>query len=222
MKIVITEQQFKRVIKDEEIVEDYPTSWDINHFKSLTSFNSRIKYCEENLTRISSGSARIVYRIDDEKVLKLARNKKGLAQNEAENSFGGEYLLQDVVADVFESEENGLWVEMELARKVSVGDFKRITGLDFDMFSEGVYTYGDGHYGNKKTIYGGASKEVMDELWENEFAIEIFSYIGSYDVQYADLAKLNSYGVVKRDGQEIVVIIDFGLSQDVFNTHYSR
>ena len=41
-------------------------------FKSLPSFAARVRYCNEKLQRISSGSARIVYKIDDEKVLKLA------------------------------------------------------------------------------------------------------------------------------------------------------
>lgn len=56
--------------------EDYPTSFDMGHFKTLTKFAERVRYCEENLQRISSGSARIVYKIDNEKVLKLAKNEK--------------------------------------------------------------------------------------------------------------------------------------------------
>jgi mRNA-degrading endonuclease RelE of RelBE toxin-antitoxin system len=75
----------KEYIKEllrENLLEDYPTSWSIEEFKKLNSFNARIKYCNQHLTRISSGSSRVVYKIDDEKVLKLAKNKKGLAQNE--------------------------------------------------------------------------------------------------------------------------------------------
>ena len=68
---------------DENMDEAYPTSFNIEEFKQLKSFNQRIQYCEQHLQRISSGSSRIVYKIDDEKVLKLAKNKKGLAQNEA-------------------------------------------------------------------------------------------------------------------------------------------
>lgn len=49
---------------EELMDEDYPSSFDMEHFKSLTSFNKRIQYCKENLKRISSGSGRIVYMID--------------------------------------------------------------------------------------------------------------------------------------------------------------
>jgi len=118
---MITEFHIRKIIREnlEEILnEDYPSSFDMEEFKKLTSFAARIRYCEEHLQRISSGSSRIVYKIDDEKVLKLAKNKKGLAQNEIEVMYGQSYDLESTVAHVFEHDENYLWVEMELARKV--------------------------------------------------------------------------------------------------------
>ena len=87
--------------------EEYPQSFNMEEFKTLKSFNARINYCQENLKRISSGSSRIVYMIDDEKVLKLAKNNKGIAQNEVEISYGGDYTLDRIVAEVYESDENG-------------------------------------------------------------------------------------------------------------------
>lgn len=82
------------------VTEDYPTSFDMDFFKTLPSFNQRIQYCEKYLQRISSGSSRIVYKIDDQKVLKLAKNKKGLAQNETEIDYSSE--LGEIVAKIFE------------------------------------------------------------------------------------------------------------------------
>ena len=64
--------------------EDYPSNFNLEEFSKLTSFNKRIQYCQERLKRISSGSSRIVYMVDDTKVLKIARNQKGLGQNEIE------------------------------------------------------------------------------------------------------------------------------------------
>ena len=43
--------------------EEYPTSWNPEEFKTLTSFAARINYCQQHLKRISSGSSRIVYMI---------------------------------------------------------------------------------------------------------------------------------------------------------------
>jgi hypothetical protein len=42
----------------------------MDEFKGLITFKDRITYCDNNLKKISSGSGRIVYMIDDIKVLK--------------------------------------------------------------------------------------------------------------------------------------------------------
>ena len=39
---------------------------------------------------------------------------------------------------------------------------------------------------------------------------------------YGDLQRLSSYGVVRRNGREKMVIIDFGLTEDVFNNYYRK
>ena len=83
-KIIVTESQYMKIIDEMA----YPVSFNMAEFKTLTMFAERIRYCQTRLQRISSGSARIVYKIDNEKVLKLAKSRKGIAQNEAE---GGDY-----------------------------------------------------------------------------------------------------------------------------------
>ena len=83
-KIIVTESQYMKIIDEMA----YPVSFNMAEFKTLTTFAECIRYCQTRLQRISSGSARIVYKIDNEKVLKLAKSRKGIAQNEAE---GGDY-----------------------------------------------------------------------------------------------------------------------------------
>ena len=97
----------KEMVK-ETIEEDYPVSFDMEHFKTINSFNDRVQYCEEHLQRISSGSGRIAYKIDEEKVLKLAKNKKGVAQNEAEIEGQDGYVT--IFAKTFEYHPNYLWL----------------------------------------------------------------------------------------------------------------
>lgn len=51
---------------------------------SLSSYKKRIAYCKQMLGQpIGNGSSRIVFQISDERVLKVAKNQKGIAQNEA-------------------------------------------------------------------------------------------------------------------------------------------
>ena len=59
----------------------YPKQFDFNILKSLPDFKQKIKYVKSLLPKISQGSSRIVFQVDDEKVLKVAKNKLGLEQN---------------------------------------------------------------------------------------------------------------------------------------------
>jgi len=214
----------KDVSIDEHIlIEDYPEQFDMDYFKSLPSFRARIKYCEDNLSRISSGSSRIVYKIDDTKVLKLAKNKKGIAQNDVEIEYSKYYDIKDIVAEVFDYEENGLWVEMELATKLTIGKFKQITGLNFKDYGLALHNYAVEHgvpVMRGKLKYK-IDKEFMGEMWENEFSYQILSFIANYDIPPGDLGRLNTYGVVKRNGEDTIVMIDYGLTSDVYTSYYS-
>ena len=200
--------------------EDYPSSWNIDEFKTIKSFSGRKKYCEEHLQRISSGSSRIVYKIDNEKVLKLAKNKKGLAQNSVEAEYSQYGDLSDILAKIYNADDNNLWVEMELARRVNKNDFKRITGYNFEDFANAVHNYGVDS-GNGRGYKHTIDKEIVADMWEDEFVYSIFGYIGDYGVPAGDLTRLSTYGIVKGDGDERIVIIDYGLSSDVYDSYYS-
>ena len=212
--------RYPKETKQMDIKEDYPTNWNVEEFSKLKSFNQRIQYCEKNLVRISSGSSRIVYKIDDTKVLKLAKNKKGLAQNEVEIDYSQDYMMDDIVAEIFHSDENNLWLEMELARKVTSAMFQNIVGFTFEEYVDGVW-YQEENLRPRKSSYKRPKPEKIDEMWENEFVSRIFDVMGSYENFVAgDLTKLSTYGVVNRNGQNDIVMIDYGLTKDVYDSYY--
>lgn len=206
---------------EELLGEEYPSSFNMDEFKQLNSFNKRIQYCNANLKRISSGSSRIVYMIDNEKVLKLAKNQKGLAQNEVEIQYGNESYLENIVAKLYDYDENNLWLEMQLAKKLTKSNFEKITGFKFDDFASAVHNYGvdSGNAGRHASKFN-IDQNVVDEMWENEFVYGIFDFIGNYGVPVGDLTRLSSYGVVSENGVDRVVIIDYGLTHDVYQSFY--
>jgi hypothetical protein len=209
----------QKLLRENLVGEDYPSSWNIEEFKKLNSFTKRVEYCNTHLKRLAAGSSRIVYMVDNEKVLKLAKNKKGLAQNEVEIEYGNYYDLSGIVAKVFESDENNLWVEMELAKKVTPNIFKNVVGVSFDEYVNAMkYNY----FTNiKPNRYPTAKPENMDEMWDNEFVYEMLSFMGNYDIPVGDLGRLSTYGLVSRDGSDTIVMIDYGLTNDVYGTYYS-
>lgn len=210
-KIIITESQLENVI----IEMAYPASFNMDEFKNISTFSGRVRYCDQKLRKISSGSGRVVYQIDDEKVLKLAKNSKGIAQNEVESeSFIQQY---GVVAKVFDTDDNGTFVEMELANKVTPTIFRNIVGFDFRLLEPYLWNqFIAGNRQPKKSI----AQENTELLNNNEWVNELSDLVGSYDMPIGDVSRLNSYGIVKRDGSDSIVLIDFGLTNSVYDEYY--
>ena len=206
------------------INEDYPTNFNMDDFKQITSFKKRIEYCNTNLKRIGSGSSRAVYQIDDEKVLKLAMNAKGLAQNEHEIKLSNYYDIKDIVANVFDKEAKNLWLEMELARKLTESDFQRISGFRFQDFAAAMENYYNKTLKHIKNTYPvPEDKEITDRMWNEEgFAYNMLCFLGTYELPVGDFLRINSYGIVKRNGADTIVLIDYGISDEIFNKHYEK
>lgn len=221
-KIIVTESQYMKIIDEMA----YPVSFNMDEFKTLKTFAERIRYCQTRLQRISSGSARIVYQIDNEKVLKLAKNRKGIAQNEAE---AGDYYKNSIgcFAEIYDVDDNYLWIEMQLARKAKMSDFKRLTGYDFKVMCQWIYNC-KSRYSRRGYIYDKSydsifnSEEFEKGLENYSIFAEIQEYLCNYQLEsVGDLTRLNSWGIVNDEyGQEQLVIIDSGLTDDVWDDYY--
>jgi hypothetical protein len=193
----------------------YPNDFDIEEFKTISSFAKRIKYCQERLQRVASGTARIVYKVDNEKVLKLAKNQKGIAQNEVEISQGNDYYLRQlgIVAEVFEDHPESHWLEMELCTRVTPKKFERIVGISFDEFDDAIREFND--YLDSGHRISPRSSNLIDS---NDFLNNIVDYIGNYRIPVGDLTRLSTYGVTAKNQ---IVIVDFGLTYNVLDLHYT-
>ena len=202
--------------------EDYPTNFDLGEFSKLTSFNKRREYCKDRLKRIAAGSSRIVYLVDDTKVLKLAFNKKGLAQNDIEATHSNYHDMKDITAQVFAHDENNLWIEMELAKKVTPQIFERVVGFSFKDYCIALNNYALDvnpqryRFLRKEPM----TQEIIDAMWENEFIYDMFTFMGGYDAPVGDLMKMDSYGLVNRNGKDTIVMIDYGITNDVWDEYY--
>lgn len=197
---------------DKFISEEYPQSFDMKYFKTLNSFRSRVQYCQQHLTRISSGSARIVYKIDDDKVLKLAKNTKGIAQNEVEIANGDDWYIDNIIPNVYDSHPDSLWLEMEYCKKISPKRFHELTGISFNDFSK-IISYEANH----RSLY--AKPNNYDELIENEFLTNMIDYMKNYSPGVGDLIRISSYG---ENSSNEVLLIDSGLNENVYKKYYSR
>ena len=211
----------RKVLSESLIGEDYLSQFDMNVFKSLKTFKERIEYCQKNLKRLNSGSSRIAYQIDDNKVLKLAKNKKGIEQNETEIDRGasGSYF-SSILAQIFDSHPDGLWVEMELARKINPGEFRVITKFQIEDIGKYLINFQKENSGQKPPYH--LQQPLVDRLDNDEFVQQLREFVAGTDALADDLGQISSYGVVNREGEDTLVLIDFGITTGIYKDFYSE
>ena len=211
--ICITEEQSKML---KEAMDDV---FSLETLSSLTSFNARLKYCTQHLGRhIGKGSSRITFQMDDEKVLKLAWNKKGVAQNEEEERAFGD----DIFPKVYESDRYSNWLVSEFVLPAKAQDYKHCFGLTFDEFVG--FLHASGRYRFGRRYWNEMEEEDWVHLLEtNEDLAAFDEYIGNYGhVVIGDMCRMCNYGLTKRNGQAHIVLLDSGFTEDVWNNYYKR
>lgn len=225
---IVTDSYYTSSELNEDAIDEatYPSQFSMDDFKSIKSFAGRVRYCEMNLQRISSGSSRIVYKIDENTVLKLAKNRKGIAQNE--NEASDSYLQSyGCFANIYDVDENYLWIEMQLAKKAKPSDFKRLTGYSF-RFMQNFIAVVRSQYSRNSGYIDPLIKQEIEKLYNSdnfEYSLfdEVYQYLSDYTIDtIGDLQRISSWGVVSDNGTERLVIIDYGLTDDTFEQYYKR
>lgn len=196
-----------------ELQEFQVEGFDLDEFLSITTYAGQVRYAGDKLRRIASGSARIIYEIDEYTVLKLAKNRKGIAQNKVEADIGTEDYFEDILARVLEADEKERWIVMERAKKISKGKFKSLMdGIDMRDFQ---------YYLRKKTEFDrydffDVNPDAEEKLDENEFAQSLVELIENYDLHVGDFGRPSSFGEIK--GR--LVLTDYGLNKQVYRQYY--
>lgn len=182
----------------------------LKNIEGLETYKARKDYAEKNLERLSSGSSRITYLTAQKTVIKLAKNDRGMAQNEEEikNSKCGSKFFNKIL----NSASNFSWIEVPFLKKISEKDFKDMTDIDFDDFGEAI-SY------SLRTVSGNSDKdkpEKYDELNKLPLFKEITEIGKQFDLMPGDLARISSWG--KKDNHP--TLIDTGLTKKVFKDFY--
>lgn len=196
---------------------NYPNGFDIKEFESQPSYAAKVRYADSKLEKLGKGSARTVYKIDDETVLKVAHNQKGIAQNYVESdwsmhSYHG-HLLPDLIDH---DDENNLWLVKQRANRIKKSEFKKMVGISFDEFGMALRNRARELMG-KSTIF---RLDNYDEILEDEFFDDVMKLINDHDLEAGDMEQISNWG--KLSDEETPVLTDVGLNKTVYKEHYSR
>ena len=216
LTIVINEKQHKML---QEAADEH---FSLEELSAIPSFIGRFNYCTQHLGKhIGKGSSRATFQIDDKKVLKLAWNNKGLAQNMEEKKT----YIASIFPQVYDYDENGKWLISEFVLPAKAQDFNHCFGMSFQQFASFILACANYRFGKK---YWGAMSEDewLSYLESNEDLSEFDEYIGDHGSQNftpaGDMTRLCNYGLTQRNGEACIVLLDSGLSEEVWNTYYKR
>jgi hypothetical protein len=220
MKIKISESQehIIRSLLHEAMSEEFS----YQELKNITSLRGRLDYCKRYLgAPIGRGDGRIVFQIDDEKVLKLALNRFGLAQNEHECNWG---LQRWDVTPTLYKETDGKdywWLVSEYVLPATEEDFQECFGFDFKTFVKFIYSSASGNQykdvSKRWKEYGlTLSDEEYQNILENNENAQLFDeFVRDYNPYLRDILSIRQYGITNRSGEPQIVLLDYGLDEKI-------
>lgn len=195
-----------------------PDDWDKEIYNERNSFAKRINYAKERAKRLGGGSSRVAFKIPyqgRDTVLKVAKNVKGMAQNEHEVDALSDWYLANLgiaipMIDYDTDSQKPTWIHLEFASKATPSEFKRQTG----GMPRDLVAYASKVIGRKGNFWG--NPDVIND--ESEVVQAFVDYAANYDHPLGDYTRLSNWGIFR--GR--LVIIDIGLSDDIYKTYYSR
>lgn len=171
-------------------------------------------YCVKMLGEpISKGSSRAVFQIDDTRVLKLAFNMKGVAQNKAEATLYNQATDKKFMPIVYNDSdmENYFYVISEYVLPAEYEDFKKVVGIPFYLLESFI--------SNNKLESAMKSYEDVPKVHE---LLQYLITMSNMGVDIFDWAVISNWGLTKRNGREAIVTLDNGFTNSVANNFYGN
>lgn len=228
----ITKQQLQKIITEavvshlvkEEAPKTPVGSFKVGQFRKLKTLRERLQYLNtrSDVEEISSGSSRIAFYINNKKqVIKVAKWQRGKAQNKTEyqatNCGNPKYLPK-----MFAKAGDYSWIIVESVIPLkNARQFEYYTGFPIRALEVGINYLGPemqrrpAHDKTKrkyKAIHEAMAKRSPWYRGLVNMAINCNFVAG-------DIGKWDSWGITKRGR---VVLVDYGLTEDVWNTYYAR
>ena len=191
MKYIIT--KYEHFIKESVILTNI-----LSDITTLNKFSERKKYADANFKCIGKGTGRYVYSLNDKYVLKLAKNKKGIAQNLVEINIHKTRNYDDITANIIEYDINGVYTIQEKAHIITEDKFKDITRMQLRGFL---------YYLRHNMKWDGHNHIFYDK---------VNSLIKKFDLDRFDVTNESSWGIINNN----VVLVDYGLNLDIARNLY--
>ena len=182
---------------------------DVHKLSEMETFKERVEWAEKTFEHLSSGSSRVIYKLADGNVLKLAKNERGVAQNKAESNpeMKNKYINPTIKYD-----KEGVWKISPWAEKITEKEFEELIDINFKDFGKAI-SYGLRAVADNS---GEEKPECFEEVSKSDIYKELVKVGKKFDLMPGDIERISSWG--QRDGHP--VLIDSGLTAKIFEDFY--
>ena len=238
--IIITESQRKQLF---EVISGKMRSnffQELDTYASVEDYGDCFKLCRQYLgDKIGSGSSRVVFQLDDEKVLKLAMSEQGVAQNKAEiNAYKKTTKYKDLFPQIFSVGHNDTYFITEYVLPLNTLS----NTPQGDDYMDDIYNclgVTKNSYINlmefiECNLYKNNSNLNIEQLKQTQFeaGVSVYDFMNTKMKENANFNLLMQYlldnpnlvgesfkqpnmGMTERNGQPWIVILDNGWDGDV-------
>ena len=175
----------------------------LKNLEKLENYNSRKKYADRNLKYLSSGSSRLIYLTNKNTVIKLVKNKKGLAQNKVEANLK---TSSKFINTCLNFSKDYIWIETNFLENLTEKEFAEFTGLNFKDFGEAIRS-------------GLKNKDISDkfpEIKKSKIYKDIVGVGKKYKLMGGDIARISNW----RSKDKRPILSDLGLNKEVYKEFY--
>lgn len=208
-----------------------PPDWDPRKMSAYQSFDNRLQYALDRAKEIGVGSSRVAMIIEYEgrpTVLKVARSKQGLVQNEQEievlkNSRVSKMPIVIPMIDYDRANSRPVWIQTELAEKVDESTLNQIFRtpdlkflieyVDFKSKKSNYFFWNDfdtSSFSEIKKIYL-ENTEYTERDWKifEKYADQLVQLVYNTRLETGDFRFDENWGLYNGNP----VIIDLGFTQ---------
>jgi hypothetical protein len=179
----------------------------LKQLSDIKLFDDRIKFAKDHWKFLGEGSSRTAFEINDELIIKVSHNDKGLAQTKVEMNPEAQ---RDCTVPVVVADAEGKWVVIRNSKPLPKTRFKELVGFGFDPFMDALYYKFNNETDEKPP-------REYDEIEKHPLFICVAELIFSTDQQAGDILKPSSWREL--DGKP--VISDYGLDRETYQSLYN-
>lgn len=220
--------------------ENQGNSFDWDFFKNISDMYDVKDYLDKTLQPVSkhakdAGSSRIAYVLSNDKVLKIAKNNAGIAQNKAETDIASK-SNSSIFTKIYDHHPNYIWIVAELVEPLVSSNMNRVAGIfGANIFPNTSYfnefmgymmdTKGDvdkalEKYEIKQVPWASKENPNIGKDIQNEqakanikhFFNELVDFAKKGNVVLDDMLHTSSLGISADDR---IVVLDFGFTPEI-------